>query len=51
MEKEIVKGNKIIKEELYQKVKSNMNKKDDFYTQKELEQFTDIYRKSDVILT
>lgn len=51
MEKLIVEENEIIKEELYQRIKNSMNKKDDFYSQKELEQFTDIYRKSDVILT
>lgn len=44
MEKEIVKVNGIIKEESYQRIKNNMNKKNDFYSQKELEQFTYIYR-------
>lgn len=44
MEKEIVEENGVIKEELYQRIKNNMNKKNDFYSQKELEQFTDIYR-------
>lgn len=51
MEKEIVDEIGFIKEKVYQRVKNNINKKDDFYTQNELEQFTNTYKKSDVILT
>ncbi len=50
MEKLIVEENEIIKEELYQKIKKQMNKKDDFFNLKELKEFTNIYRKTSVIL-
>jgi len=36
MEKLIVEENEIIEEELYQKIKKQMNKKDDWFTSKEL---------------
>ncbi len=51
MENLIVKENEIIEEELYQRIKKEMNKKDDFFNLEELKEFTNIYRKSDVILT
>lgn len=51
MEKLIVEENEIIEEDLYQRIKKEMNKKDDFFNLKELKEFTNIYRKSDVILT
>lgn len=41
----------VINEEVYQRIKKEMNKKDDYFTQDELKQFTNIYRKIDVILT
>lgn len=35
--------NKIVEEEIYQRIKKEMNKNDDFFTKKELEEFTNIY--------
>lgn len=45
MEKEIVEINGFIEEELYQKIKREMNKTDDYFALEELKQFTNIYRK------
>ncbi len=36
MEKLVVEENEIIEEELYQKIKKQMNKKDDWFTSEEL---------------
>ena len=44
MEKQIVEEIGFINEELYQKIKKEMNKKDDYFTSKELIIFTDFYR-------
>lgn len=46
MEKEIVEMNEIIKEEVYQKIKKEINKIDDYFMIEELKQFTNIYRKN-----
>ena len=42
MERDVV----IVPEEIYQRIKKVMNKKDDFFTQDEIKQFTNIYRKN-----
>lgn len=36
MEKLIVEENRFIKEEIYQRIKKEMNKKDDYFTEEEL---------------
>ena len=36
----------VFKEEIYQKIKKEMNKNNDYFTQNELEQFTKIYNNS-----
>lgn len=45
MEKLIVEINGFIEEELYQKIKKEMNKTGDLFTLEELKQFTNFYRK------
>lgn len=43
MEKLVVEENEIIEEELYQKIKKQMNKKDDFFNEHEFYNFNAIF--------
>lgn len=49
MEKLIVEENGFIKEAIYQRIKKEMNKKDDYFTLNELKQFTNIYNNFNAI--
>lgn len=40
---------KLIVEEVYQKIKREMNKKGDYFTPEEVKQFTNIYRNFNAI--
>ena len=44
-------GQDIITEETYQRIKKQMNKTDDYFTEKEIKQMEDFTKKIDVILT
>jgi len=37
---------KFIREEVYQRIKKEMNKTDDYFTQEDIKQFTNIYKFS-----
>lgn len=39
----------LINEEVYQRIKKEMNKKDDFFTPDEIKQFTNIYNNFNAI--
>lgn len=41
----------IINEKTYQRIKKEMSKKDDYFSLEDMKQFTNIYKKNDVILT
>lgn len=45
MEKLIIEENEFIEEEKYQRIKKEMNKKEDLFTLQEIKLFTNIYRK------
>ena len=49
MEKLIVEENGFIKKAIYQRIKKEMNKKDDYFTLNELKQFTNIYNNFNAI--
>lgn len=46
MEKLIVEESEIIKEKDYQRIKKEINKKDNWFTAEEMFKFTKIYRKN-----